>query len=40
MCELCNVPIPEMFLLVFVGPVNPSGGCAAEISYGLSHCGE
>lgn len=31
-CELCNVPIPQMFLLAFVGLVNPSGACGAEIS--------
>lgn len=38
--ELCNVPIPQMFLLAFVGLVNPSGGCATEISYRLSQCGK
>lgn len=38
--ELCNVPIPQMFLLAFVGLVNPSGGCATEIFCSLSQCGK
>lgn len=36
--ELHNMLIPRMFQLAFVGLVNPSGGCATEISYSLSQC--